>query len=172
MTETETPVRAPWWRRHLLVLVVTAVVVLAGAGVGAFLLLRSDDDGRQPLVDPEALVTARQEALNFFTLDYQHAEDDVDRVLALATGKFHDEYSASKPQLLAKMKAARIVCTAVIPQDGAALEFVHGGTAQVLVVVTVPKAATCGLFEPSNRTRVVLTRTGGDWRVSDLRQVG
>jgi len=172
MTETDTPARAPWWRRHLLVLAVVGVLVLAGAGVTTFLLVRSDDDGRPTLVDPEALVTARQEALNFFTLDYRHGDADVDRVLALATGTFRDDYTASKSQLLAKMKAAKIVCTAVIPQDGSALEFVHADSAQVLVVVTVPKAASCGLFAPSNRTRVVLTRTGGDWRVSDLRQVG
>lgn len=166
MSENKTWWRPTWW------ILAVVVVVVAGGVVAGLLVFGSDDDGRQPLVDPEVLVTARQEATNFFTLDHAKAEEDVDRVLGLATGPFKEQYTASKAQLLAKLTAQKVVCTASIPKDGAAVEFVDGDKAQVLVVIDVADTTSCGLFSPSNRTRVLLTRVDGRWLVSDLKQVG
>jgi Mce-associated membrane protein len=163
-------------RRGLLVVVAAVVVllVLAGAGVATFLVLRGGDD-KAPLVDPEVLVTARQEAVNFFTLDYRKAGEDADKVLALATGTFKDQYQANKAALVQQLAAKKLITTGTIPADGAAVEFVHGDHAQVLVVIDVARtnALKAGASDSlRNRARVLLTEVRGHWLVSGVNQVG
>ena len=153
-----------------LALAALAVVVLV-AGVLAFVLTRGDDhDNGQAAL----MVAARTGAVDFFSLDYRHADDDVDRVLALATGKFKTQYAAQRKQIVDGVVKKKLVVTAAIPEDGAALEFLSARKAQVLVAVDVTTSATTGSAATPDRyrTRVELTRVGDKWLISGLNQVG
>src|SRR5579862_5555815 len=74
-------------------------------------------------VDPGMLVAARQEATNFFSLDYRHASADVDKVLALATGTFKSQYAARRTEVVTGVTSKQLIVTAAIPQNGAAVEY-------------------------------------------------
>jgi len=149
---------------------VAGVLAVGLAGTAAFLELRSDDG-----VDPGMVVVARQEATNFFSLDHRHADEDVDRVLALATGTFKKEYAAQRKQIVDGVTEKKLVVTADIPDDGAAVEFYDDDEARMLVAVDVTTTGASSTSEPTEnryRTRVLLTKVGDKWLVSGLNQVG
>ena len=129
-------------------------------------------------VDPGMLVAARQEATNFFSLDYRHANADVSRVLALATGTFKRQYAARSAEVVSGVTSKQLVVTATIPTDGAAVEFFDKTHGQVLVGVDVTTTTgTTGANAGTNavdryRARILLTKVGDHWLVSGLDQVG
>lgn len=125
--------------------------------------------------DPSAgvLVAAKLEAKYFFSLDYRHADADVDHVLALATGKFKTDYAARRKEVVDGVVKKKLVVTATVLQDGAALEYLQGNHGQVLVAVDVTTTTSNGASTVNRyRARVFLTRVKDRWLVSDLNQVG
>ena len=157
----------PASRRSWIVPGVLAVLVLALLTT-AFVLRPAGRD-----VDPGMLVAARQETKNFFSLDYRHADDDVDRVLALSTGTFKREYSSRRTEVIDGVTGKKLVVSASIPQDGAAVELVDGDRGRVLVAVDVTTTPSGSAATTSRyRARILLTRVDGRWLVSDLNQVG
>lgn len=173
MTEFE-PVpftHEPKRRRGVLSWILPGVLLalVAGLVVAIAVAVLDEDDG----IDPAMVVVARQQAINFFSLDYRRADEDVDRVLALATGSFKEEYAARRREIVAGVTEKKLVVTAAIPDDGAAVEFYDRDEARVLVSVDVTTGS--GAAEPTEnryRTRVLLERVGGQWLVSGLNQVG
>jgi Mce-associated membrane protein len=153
-----------------LVLPLVGLLVLAGVGIGTYAFLHRGSE------DPDAaiLVAARQGATDFFSLDYRHAGADVDRVLALATGSFKKQYAAQRTQIVDGVTSKKLVVTAVIPADGAGIEYRDPAHAQVLVAVDVTTAASAstGSSVQRYRARVLLTRVQGQWLISGLNQVG
>ncbi|RYJ05077.1 MAG: hypothetical protein EON52_13465 [Actinomycetales bacterium] len=171
MSESEPTATVPWWRTS------TALKVLAGllvAGLVAVIVVvvRGNDDDSSGPADAGALVVARQEALNFFTIDYRHPEEDVAKVLELATGAFKDEYAAKQAQLIAQIKKEKVVTTASVPEGGVAVEFLHGNEARILVAVDVDQASGAKVFANRNRARIVLNVVDGRWLVTAVNQVG
>lgn len=146
---------------------VAGVLALGLAGTAGFLELQTDDG-----VDPGMVVVARQQVDNFFSLDHRHVEEDVDKVVALATGRFKEEYVAQRQQVVDGVVANKLVATADIPDGGAAVEFYDGDKARMLISVDVTKSnATAEPSENRYRTRVLLIKVGDEWLVSGLNQV-
>lgn len=178
MTESETTSKLPWWRANRVFTVLVGVAA-AGLVVAVLLIVKSvisDDDDAHAApslpADAGALVAARQEALNFFTLDYQHADENVEKVLALATGEFKEQYAAKRAELVAQIKKEKVVTTATIPEGGVAVEYVNGNQVQILVAVDVEQPSGVQVFAARNRARVVLVKVDGRWLVSGVNQVG
>ncbi|HSV41341.1 MAG TPA: hypothetical protein VLI04_21440 [Nocardioidaceae bacterium] len=146
------------------VLAALLVVLLATAAV---LWLRDRRD-----VDSGMVAVATEEARNFFSLDYRTADEDVDRVLALATGDFAEQYAAKRDEVVAGVEKAKLVVTASVPEEGTAVEYAAEDSGQVLVAVDVSSRSTSGAEDVRYRTRIVLTKVDGRWLVSDLEQVG
>jgi Mce-associated membrane protein len=165
---TSSPERATW--RVWLVPGVLAVVLLALVAWSTVLVLdrRAADD-----LDQGAVEVARQQAKNFFSLDYRHVDEDIDALLELATEEFKAKYAAKKDELVAAIVKNKVVETATVPEDGAAVEYLSGNRAQVLVAVDVTIASgSRGSERTRPRTRIKLSRIGGEWLVSDIDQVG
>lgn len=128
---------------------------------------------RRPGIDQGPLVAARQGAADFFSVDYRHADRDIDRVLARATKPFKQEYAAKRSELTRQIVARKVVLTAAVPDDGAALEYLHGDRARVLVAVDVTtKVGASGAEQSRYRTRVGLSRVGDSWLINAVNQVG
>jgi Mce-associated membrane protein len=165
MSQSRTPVLAGL----AAVLVVMAVVI-------AVVLTRSDSSSTGAdapgLVPPAALVTAREMATEFFSLDYRKANDDVNQVLALATGAFKTQYASTSAQVIAAVKSKKLVSTASIPQDGVAVEFAHGNQAEILVVDDVTRTIGTTTDSLRNRARVQVVNVKGHWLASGVNQVG
>ncbi|MEB3022685.1 mammalian cell entry protein [[Mycobacterium] crassicus] len=119
--------------RHAMLCGLTAVVALAVL-VG-WLGFRAYQSHEVQVQRSQYLQVARQGALNLTTIDWQHADADVHRIMDGATGKFYDDFAQrSQPfiDLVNKFKS-----TSVGEVTEAGLESETGDTAQVLVAVTV-----------------------------------
>lgn len=110
----------------------------------------------------------RQEALNLTTIDYQHGQADVRRILDSATGRFYDEFSAHAQPFVDVVTKAQSKSVGGITEAG--LESQSGTEAQVVVAVRV-NTTTAGVPDPKPRAwrmRLTVQRTAGGMKVSKV----
>ena len=147
---------------------VALLLVLAGLLTTSALLWLDDREA----VDQGALVAGRQGAVSFFSLDYRHADEDVDRVLSQATGEFKNEYAEKRDEVVAGVEDKQLVVSATVPEGGLALEYLVDDEAKVLVAVDVNTQSPDGAEDARYRTRVELRKVDGRWLVAGVEQVG
>jgi Mce-associated membrane protein len=110
----------------------------------------------------------RQGALNLTTIDWQHADADVKRVLDSATGTFYDDFSKRRQPFIEVVKKAQATSKGTI--TGAGLESESGDEAQVLVAVSV-KTSNIGAAEQEPRAwrmRISVQKTGDEAKISNV----
>lgn len=155
-------------RLHLAVVAGLAVLLVALLGASAYLW----QDQREEL-DQGAVEVARAQAASFFSLDHRDPDRSIDEMLELSTDDFREDYEARRDQIVTNLVEKKLVVTASVPEDGAAVEYLGGDRAQVLVAVDVTTArGSSGSESQRYRTRVELSRVDGDWLVSAINQVG
>ncbi len=122
--------------------------------------------------DDGAVSVAKEEADNLFTLDHRTADDDVDRVLSLATGTFKDEYAAQQDKVVDQATRGKLTSSASVPEAGAAVEYFADEEAQVLVALDVSSSAGGDkAVEKRIRLRVTLQREDDKWLVSGIEEI-
>lgn len=148
---------------------VLAVVLVALLATSAWFWLDDrGDEGRG-----SASTAARTAAVTFFSLDHADASANIDRLLAMSTGRFKSDYRAQRATLEKQVESKQLTVTARVSQNGTALEFFTPTRSQVLVAVDTTTALANGRSEKgSYRIRVVLSRVDSKWLVSGLEQVG
>lgn len=153
------------WALALLLAIVLVVLVV---------LTVQNAKGEDPPGLTDAPVDVGEEAAEqFFTLDHRSLDDDIDAMLAMATGDFEAQYEKQSAALRRAVASKKLVLTASVPESGAAVEYFTDREAWVLVSVDVhTESGGDAVDDTRYRTRVVLTRTGGRWLVSRLEQVG
>jgi Mce-associated membrane protein len=151
----------------LLVVVAVASVALAATSWSR-LASASDRDQRREAV----LEQARQQAVNFTTLDYQHLDRDLGRVLDGATGDFRKQFQQGTKDLTALVTQNKAVSKGEVLDAG--LVSSDDDSARVLVVAdsTVTNAAETQPTKRHYRMQLDLVRKGDRWLVSDLQFVG
>lgn len=113
------------------------------------------------------LQAARQAALNLTTIDWQHADADVQRIVDSTTGTFHDDFSKRSQPFIDVLKQAQSKSQGTIV--AAALESASGSDAQALVAVSV--AISDAGTEPhlkSWRLRIAVQKSGDQAKVSNV----
>ena len=157
------PTAAPW-RATLFGLAM--VVVLAGlVGWLGFRVYQSHQAQAQR---SQFLQVARQGAMNLTTIDWQHAEADVHRILDGATGEFYDDFAKRSQPFIEVLKQAQAKTVGTITEAG--LESETTDSAQALVAVSVQ---TSNAGEPEQvprawRMRINVQKVGDQVKVSDV----
>jgi Mce-associated membrane protein len=116
------------------------------------------------------LQVARQGAVNLTTIDWHHADSDVQRILSAATGAFHDDFANRSQPFLDVVNQAQSTSVGTVTE--AALESESGEQAQVLVAVSVK--ITAGGVDQSPRAwrmRISVQKAGEDAKVSNVQFV-
>jgi Mce-associated membrane protein len=145
---------------------VVAMVSLSGVGGWfGFRMYQSHQTQQQR----ELLIqVARQGALNLTTIDWQHADADIQRILDSATGTFYDDFSNRSKPFIDVVKKAQSKSVGTIIEAG--LESQSGSEAQVLVAVSV-KTSNLGAAEQDLRhwrMRITVQKLGNDAKVSNV----
>jgi Mce-associated membrane protein len=156
---------APSVRRA--VLLGSAVVVSLSILVG-WLGFRAYQAHQEQALQSQLLQAARQGALNLTTIDWQHAEGDMQRILDGATGQFRDEFASRSQPFIEVVKQAKSTSVGTITEAG--LESEEGGHARVLVAVAV-KTSTGGVPEQDPRAwrmRITVEKDGDQAKVSNV----
>jgi Mce-associated membrane protein len=145
----------------------SAIVVSLSVLVG-WLGFRAYQAHQEQALQSQLLQAARQGALNLTTIDWQHAEGDMQRILDGATGQFHDEFASRSQPFIEVVKQAKSTSVGTITEAG--LESEEGGHARVLVAVAV-KTSTAGAPEQNPRAwrmRITVQKDGDQAKVSNV----
>ncbi|MGV0642340.1 tetratricopeptide repeat protein [Mycolicibacterium sp. XJ879] len=110
----------------------------------------------------------RQGALNLTTIDWENAEEDVQRILDSATGTFYDDFQQRSAPFVEVVKQAQSKSEGTITEAG--LESVSGDEGQVLVAVTV-NTSNAGAPEQQPRSwrmRITVQQIDDEAKVSNV----
>ena len=117
------------------------------------------------------LQVGRHAALNLTTIDFEHADEDVQRVLDSATGTFYDDFQARAQPFKEVVKQAKSKSVGTIAEAGVESETEDG--ADVIVAVTV-KTSNAGAAEQEPRAwrmRITVQKVGDEAKVANVRFV-
>src|SRR5215212_6485388 len=117
------------------------------------------------------LQVGRQAALNLTTIDFEHADEDVKRVLDSSTGTFYDDFQARAQPFQEVVKQAKSKSVGTIAEAGVETENEDG--AEVLVAVTV-RTSNAGAAEQEPRAwrmRITVQKVGDEAKVANVRFV-
>jgi Mce-associated membrane protein len=143
-----------------------AVVVLAGlTGWLGFRAYKSHQADEQRKL---FLEVGRQGALNLTTIDWQHADADVQRIVDSATGTFYDDFQKRAKPFAEVVKQAQSKSVGNIAEAG--LESESNDGAQVLVAVTVKTSNAGAPNQPPRawRMRIFVEKVGNEAKVSNV----
>ena len=143
------------------------VVVTLSAFVG-WLGFRVHQSQKADAQRSQFLQVARQGALNLTTIDWQHADADVRRILDGATGEFYDDFAKRSQPFIDVVKQAKATTIGTITEAG--LESETADTAQALVAVSVQtsNAAETNQQPRAWRMRIYVQRVGDQVKVSNV----
>lgn len=144
------------------------VAVVALAALVGWLGLRTYHSDHTQAERELFVQVGRQGALNLTTIDWQHADTDVQRVLDSATGTFYDDFSKRSQPFIDVVKKAQSKSVGTITEAG--LESESGNEAQVLVGVRV-NTSNVGATEQQPRfwrMRISVQKVGGQAKVSNV----
>ncbi|MFC4603655.1 hypothetical protein [Rhodococcus kronopolitis] len=161
---------APSRRRPGLAAVVAGVLVAALVVAGVVLLVDRNSANERDARRNAFVQTARQTMLNLTTIKPDTAKDDVDRILAGASGTFKSEFDGRQDPFVSVVKEAGVTTEGSIVEAGLESESDDGNSATVLVAaranVTMPDQAQGG---PRDfRMRVTVTDDGGTMTASKV----
>jgi Mce-associated membrane protein len=117
------------------------------------------------------LQLARQEAVNLTTIDWQHADDDVRRIIDSATGEFRNDFEKRSQPFIDVVRQAQSTSEGTVTMAG--LESASNDQARALVAVTV-KTSSGNSRETSSkawRMRIDIQRTDDGLKVNNVQFV-
>jgi Mce-associated membrane protein len=151
-----------------LALVAGLVVILALGGLTGWLGFRAYQSHQVDAQRKVFLQVGRQGALNLTTIDFQHVDDDVKRILDSATGTFFDDFQQRAQPFTEVVRQVRSTSVGTVTEAG--LESESADEAQVLVAVAVHTTIE-GQPEQQPRSwrmRILVQKVGDDTKVSNV----
>ncbi|MEV6389733.1 hypothetical protein [Nocardia xishanensis] len=154
--------------RRIVALAASAVLILAlmvGAGVTVFLVHNNTvrEDRRN-----EYLQAARQAVLNLTTIRADSAKEDIERILATASGKFKNEFDGRVDPFMEVVKQAKVVSTGEVVESA----LVRDDEDSAVVLIAAKQTLTnAGSAEPQTRFyrfRITVTRTDSGLSASNV----
>lgn len=144
------------------------VAVVCLAALTGWLGFRAHQSQQAQSQRSQFLQVARQGALNLTTIDWQHADADVRRILDGATGEFYNDFARRSGPFIEVLQQAKASTVGTVTEAG--LESQSADSAQALVEVSV-QTSNAGETEPVPRLwrmRITVTRIGDHVKVSDV----
>ena len=167
--ESDDAARAKAPMSHVRLATVIGLVMFIGlSAVAAWLGFRAYQSHQAQEQRQLFLQVGRQGALNLTTIDWQHADSDVQRILDSATGKFYDDFSKRQQPFIDVVKKAQSKSVGTITEAG--LEFESGDEAQVVVTASV-NTSNLGAADQQPRAwrmRISVQQVGGEAKVSNV----
>lgn len=152
-------------RRASRVWMIVAIVLIVAVLVESVLLFR----GNRPEHDrTDALTVSRTFLTNLTTYDSSTLDSQRSKVLALATGGFHDKFDQAAASLDASLKKSNATSKGSVVS--VAIVSINGDRASVLSLVDVT-VTNSSLTQPRldhDVIQLTLVRTSSGWRVDDV----
>ncbi len=150
----------------VLLVVVVALVVAAGMLTARLIEARRLDAARA-----DAVQAARQESVNLASLDYKRIDADIRRVLAGATGPFHEEYADGADRLKEVVTKNEVRSTGTVLEAGVVSADSDSVTVLVVVDSTVRNKANQKGQLRHYRIQMEMSEQDGRWLTRNLQFV-
>jgi len=157
------PISAPW---HAMLLGLAVVVALAGL-VGWF-GLRVNHSHQAQAQRNLFLQVAKQGGLNLTTIDWQHADADVHRILDGATGEFYEDFAKRSQPFIEVLKQAKAKTVGTISEAGLESETTDSGRALVILSVQTSNNDEAEQVPKEWRMRIDVQKIGDQVKVSKV----
>jgi Mce-associated membrane protein len=167
--EPPAPVKQPMSHVRL-AMIAGLILVVALAGLTGWLGFRTYQSHKADEQQKLFLAVGKQGALNLTTIDWQHADADVQRILDSATGTFYDDFQKRAQPFVEVVKQAQSKSVGTIAEAGLEPQSITDNGAQVLVAVTV-KTSNAGAPDQAPRAwrmRITVQKMGDDAKVSNV----
>lgn len=143
-------------------------VVVALAGLVGWFGLRVNHAHQAQAQRNLYLQVAKQGALNLTTIDWQHAEADVHRILDGATGEFYDDFAKRSQPFIEVLKQAKAKTVGTISETGLESEAPDSGRALVIVSVQTSNNGEAEQVPKEWRMRIDVQKIGDQVKVSKV----
>jgi len=171
--QQEGPAAAAPSRRPLLALaVLVAVLAVAAVALAVVLGARLADRSALEEARADALAAGRQAIVNLDSISAETVDEDMDRVVAGATGTFKDQFTRSREDLKKLVVANRTESSGTVLSAGVISADTASATLLVAADRRVKDATTPEAEVVHDRWRVYLEKRGGTWLVAKLEPVG
>jgi Mce-associated membrane protein len=144
------------------------VVVVALAMLVGWLGFRASQSHQGQSQRIQFLQVARQGALNLTTIDWQHADADVRRILDGATGEFYDDFAKRSQPFIDVLKQARAKTVGTITEAGLESETADSARALVAVSVQTSNGGESEQVPRAWRMRIDVRKVGDQVKVSNV----
>jgi Mce-associated membrane protein len=158
-------------RFRMLPWLLAAALVLVAVGIG-FLGHRVSQENQANQGSQDALAAARQEALNFISIDYRAFDQDSKNVLSGATGDFKQQFSDQSKTLQSLVASNKAVSTGQVLQAGVVTSSATSARVLVVADATVANTAAPSGQVRNYRLQMDLVQQNGQWLTSDIEFVG
>lgn len=168
-TDTIAPVRSAARPVSAPIAVGLAALLTAGLlGATGYMLWQHHKESRQRHSAAEFTAAARQDVINLMSIDFNTAQDSVQRVLDASTGRFRANFEDTADDFVKALKDEKIITKATV--NDAAVESMTESSAVVLVSATSrregPKAPAEQQQPRLWRVAVTLEREDGQIKMS------
>jgi Mce-associated membrane protein len=157
------------WRSPERVAIVLGLVMIVALGALAGYLGYRGYQSHKAQQERELLLqVGRQGAVNLTTIDWQHADADIQRILDSATGTFYDDFSRRSKPFVELVRKVQSKSAGTVNEAG--LESQSGDEAQVLVAVSV-NTTNLGAAEQDPRhwrMRISVQKVGDEAKISNV----
>lgn len=168
--DADDPPSAPGWQWIAQVIGLAVAALLTGIALTLTVLMlwQHAKAGAQRAQERRFVDAARDGVVALLSIDYNHARADVQRVLDLTTGQFHDDFDHSADDFVKTAEESKAVSVGKI--SAAALDVVDGDRARVLISATSVVSNAKGAKEDARpfRMSVTVTRDGDTCKMSDV----
>jgi Mce-associated membrane protein len=157
--------------RNGLQVVAAGLVLLLSLGLfgfGGWMIWHHNDVVAEQQRSAEFVAAARQGVVTLMSLDFNHAEDDVKRIIDTTTGDFRKDFESQVPEFTKATKQSKVVTEATV--NAAAVQSMTKDTATVLIAVTTRVSnVTSKQQEPRSwRLSVDVVRDGGQVKLAKV----
>lgn len=153
-----------------LALAVGVTLVVTLAGLTGWLGFRAYQATEAEQLQQQLVAAGRQGAVNLTTIDYEHADADVQRILDSATDDFYDDFAKRAKPFADFVKQTQAKSVGTVSEAG--LESIGGNEGRVLIAMTI-KSSNRGADQPLKawRLRVTVKKVGDEAKVSRVEPV-
>lgn len=147
-----------------------AVIILICAFVAAsgYMMWERHETTERNQRTANFIAGARQGVVNMFSMDFNRAKEDVQRVIDSSTGQFRDDFQQRAKDFTTVVEQSKVVTQGTV--NAAAVQSIDGNSALVLVAASSRISNAAGAKdEPRNwRLKVTVTDDGGQYKMSKL----
>lgn len=160
--------RRPRGKRTVLGAALAVVIIAALLGASGYMTVKHRSAARERHRSAEFAAAARQGVVSLTSMNFQTAQQDVQRVLDNSTGQFKDDFQARAGDFTKVVQQSKVVTTGTV--NAAAVESMTDNSAEVLVAATseVTNAAGAKQEPRAWRLSVSVTDDGGQLKMSKV----